>query len=73
MQSNVWMRIMAKCFMLGCNGTAVHKITDAELNPKRFNGKKICKDCNRARVLLKQEPWLEKGSSRFVSKDGDEL
>ena len=46
---------MAKCFILGCNGTAVHKITDATINPKRFNGKKICKDCNRARMLLKQE------------------
>ena len=55
MQSNVWMRIMAKCFMLGCKGTAVHKIADAELNPKRFNGKKICKDCNQVRKLLKQE------------------
>ena len=54
MQSNV-RKMATKCFMLGCNGTAVHKITDAELNPKRFNGKKICKDCNQVRKLLKQE------------------
>ena len=50
---------MTECFMLGCKGKAVHEITDAELEPKRFNGKKICKDCKTARELLKKEPEVD--------------
>ena len=26
---------------------------------KKYNGKKICEDCNRARILLKTEPEVD--------------
>jgi hypothetical protein len=45
--------------MLGCSGKAVHKITDAEIEPKRFNGKMICKVCKTVRELLKKEPEVD--------------
>ena len=51
---------MTKCYMPYCNGEAKFKITNAEQHPKKYNGKMICEDCNRARTLLKQEPWGEK-------------
>ena len=47
---------MTKCYMPFCDGEAKFEITDATLHPKKYNGKKICEDCNRARTLLKVEP-----------------
>ena len=47
---------MVKCYLWGCDGEAKYTITDAVQYPKKYNGKKICEDCNRARVLLKTEP-----------------
>ena len=42
--------------MLDCDNKAVHTITDAVENPKEFNGKKICKEHQTYRELLKAEP-----------------
>ena len=54
---------MTVCFMLGCENEAVHKIDDAEEFPKLFNGKKICKECQGNRELLKtDEPSHEEES-----------
>ena len=47
---------MTECFMLDCDNKAVHTITDAVENPKEFNGKKICKEHQTYRELLKAEP-----------------
>ena len=47
---------MTKCYMPYCEGEAKFTIKDAEQHPKKYNGKKICVDCNRARKLLKVEP-----------------
>ena len=50
---------MTKCFMLGCSGKAVHKITDAVIKPKIWNGKIICEEHQRYRELLKKEPEVD--------------
>jgi len=51
---------MTKCFIKQCDGKAKYTIKDAEQYPKKYNGKKICEDCNRARTLLKVEPEEDK-------------
>ena len=50
---------MTKCYIKHCKGEAEYTIKDAVQFPKKYNGKKICEDCNRARILLKTEPEVD--------------